>query len=205
MIAVPQHHRRDVLLPPFIEIAAVIELDLVRLPYVERLIENQQAEAVARVQKRGRRRIVRRAHGIHARSLQQLHSALFRAIKGRSAERSVVVMNAAAGQLDGLAVEQQSLFRRPGKRADAEWRGHLVDHFAIFANRRDRAVQRGRFRRPERGIRDSDFLRGLVFLARRNAQCRFRAPDFVPHLVEQRRFQGDSRGIRRLIRHPRAD
>ena len=67
MIAVPQHHRRNILLPPFIEVAAVIELDLVRLPHVERLIENQQAEAVARVQERGRRRVVRRAHRIHAR------------------------------------------------------------------------------------------------------------------------------------------
>ena len=53
MIAIAQHHRRDILLPPFIKVAAVIELDLVRLPRIERLIQNQQAEPIACIEKRG--------------------------------------------------------------------------------------------------------------------------------------------------------
>ena len=104
MIAVSQHHRRNILLPPRIEVAAVIELDLVCLPDVEGLIKNQQAKTVARVEECGRRRVVRRAHRIHAGSFQQLHPSLFRAIKRRGAERPVVVMDAAPGQLDRLAV-----------------------------------------------------------------------------------------------------
>ena len=51
----------------------------------------------------------------------------------------------------------------------------------------------GDCRRPERGIRDGDLLRGLVFLARRDAQLRLRAANFVSRLVEQRRLDRHAR------------
>ena len=47
---------------------------------------------------------MRRAHRIHAGRFQELNLSLFRAIKRRGAERPIVVMDAAAGQLDGLTV-----------------------------------------------------------------------------------------------------
>ena len=53
MIAIAQHHRRDIPLPPFVKVSAVIELDLVRLPRVERLVQDKKPEPVARVQKCG--------------------------------------------------------------------------------------------------------------------------------------------------------
>ena len=37
MVAVPQHHCRNVPLPPFVKIAAIVELDLVGFPGIERL------------------------------------------------------------------------------------------------------------------------------------------------------------------------
>src|SRR5947207_2150194 len=37
MVTIAQHHRRDIPLPPFVKVPAVVELDLVCLPGIERL------------------------------------------------------------------------------------------------------------------------------------------------------------------------
>ena len=111
MIAIAQHHRRDIPLPPFVKVCAVIELDLVRLPGIEGLVEHQQAKPVAGVQKSGRRRIVRRSHRVIAGRLEQFHPALLGAIKRGGPQRAVVMMDAATCELDRLAVQQQTLSR----------------------------------------------------------------------------------------------
>ena len=105
MIAIAQHHRGDILLPPSVEIGAVVELDLVSLPHVEGFIQHQESEPIACIQECGRRRIVRRPHCVHARGLQQLHAALLCTIERSCAKRSIVVVDAAAGQFDGPAVQ----------------------------------------------------------------------------------------------------
>ncbi len=153
MVAIAQHHRREILLPPCIEVAGVIEFDLVRLPHVERLVENQQADPVAGIQKCGARRIVRSPHRTVSRRLQQFHSALFGAVECCRTQRPVVVVNAAARQLHRLAVQKQSLFRGPRERSNSEGGFHLVDDFAVFSHLGDGAIHCGRTGRPQIRVR----------------------------------------------------
>ena len=109
VIAIAEHHRRGVRPPPLVELARHVVLDLGRLPDVEGLVEHQQSQAVARVEERLGRHVVRRADGIEACGLQQLDATCLGAIEGRGAKRPVVVVHAAPGQLDGHAVQQKSL------------------------------------------------------------------------------------------------
>ena len=81
---------------PLIEVGTVVELDRVRLPGVEGLIEDEKAEPVAGIKEGGRRWVVRGAHGIVAGRLEQLGFAFFRPIECGSCEQSVIVVDAAA-------------------------------------------------------------------------------------------------------------
>src|SRR5271165_1205928 len=97
MIAIAQHHRRYISLPPFIKIAAIVKLNLVRLPGIERFVQYQQPEPVASVQKCWRWRVVSCSYGIMSGSFQQLYLSLLRAIESCRSQRSVVVVNATPG------------------------------------------------------------------------------------------------------------
>src|SRR5271166_1614479 len=162
MIAVAQHHRREVLLPPLIEVAGVIELNFVRLSHIERFIQHQDTDAIACIQERGGWRVMRRSHGIVTSRLEQLDSSFFSTVKSRRSEGSVVMMNAAADQLDGLPIEHQAFIGRPGKRPHAKAGLEPVDYLAALHNFSDRSIERWALRRPKLRTGERDLHSGFV-------------------------------------------
>jgi integrase len=86
MIAISFYHRVDVLLPPVIKVTGVVEFALADRPDVERLINDEQTQAIACIEKSRRRRIVCRSDSIKARCLQELHLPLLCPIECRSTE-----------------------------------------------------------------------------------------------------------------------
>ena len=85
--------------------------------------------------------VVGGADGVHARGLHEFDAALFGAVEGGGSEGAIVMMHAAAGELDGLAIEQETLFRGPGEGANAEGRGDFVDESSVFAQAGNGMVQ----------------------------------------------------------------
>ena len=87
-------------------------------------------------------------------ALSSSHAALLGARDRRGAERPVVVVDAGAAQLHGLAVDAQAVLRVELQRPDAEARRLLVDHVAVAVGHGgcDR-VQGGRVGAPQRGAR----------------------------------------------------
>ncbi len=112
MIAITQHHRVDIPLPPIVEEARIVVLRFALCPDIEWLVEHEQTESITSIKKCRGRRIMCRADGIEARCLQQLNPSLLGPIEGRGAKRPIVVMNTAASELDGCAVQAADLFRQ---------------------------------------------------------------------------------------------
>src|SRR5580698_3606651 len=103
MVAVAHHHGRSIPLPPFVEVTAVVILHLAHFPHIEGLIQNQETQAIARVEERRRWWVMRGADGVIAGRFQQFHTTFLSAIECSSPERSIVVMHAAPGKLDGFS------------------------------------------------------------------------------------------------------
>ena len=203
MVPVAQHHRRDIALPPRVKIIPIVELHLVRLPRIERLIQHQQPEPVARIQKCRRRRIVRRPHRVVPRPLQQLHPPLLGPVKRRRPQRPVIVVHAPTRQLHRLSIQQQPRLRRPRQRPYPERRLHLVHHLAALANPRNRAVHRRPLRRPQRRPGHGDRLLCHHPLSRRHRQRRLRLSRLMPRAVVQRRLHRHPGLICRFVLHLR--
>ncbi len=151
MIAVAQHHRAEVALPPVGEVRVIVLRvgGLLALPLIEGLVHHQHAQAVARVEKRGRGRVVAGADGVEAVRLHQLDAALLGAIDRGGAEQAVVVVQAAALQLDALAVDAQAALRVHFHSADAERGGHGVRRLAASEQFDLGAVEPGSARGPQ--------------------------------------------------------
>ena len=114
------HHRLDVALPPFREGQGVVEGALALGPHVEGLVHDQHAEPVAGVQHGRAERVVGAADRVEPGVLEQLDAALLGAGDRRRAEDAVVVVDARAAQLDGLAVDPQPVLGVEPQRPDAE-------------------------------------------------------------------------------------
>ena len=93
MIAVALDHVLDVALRPVAEVEAVVVRGLGLGPGVERLVQDQDAEAVGDVEQLGRGRVVRGADGVHAHALQDLHLAFDGAVVDGGAERAEIVVH----------------------------------------------------------------------------------------------------------------
>src|SRR5262249_48828246 len=152
---------------------------------IERFIQHQKAKPVAGIKKRSRRRVMSRSYRIVTRRLKQLDSALLGTVERRRPERSVVMVDAAARELHRLAVQNETLFRRPCKRPDTKGGYHLIDNFAVFLHLRDGAVQNRRIRRPESRIGYRSLLRRFGLVPCADRQLRLCGSNFVPSLVKQ--------------------
>ena len=115
MVAVAQHHGVDITLPPILEELRIVVLCFALGPDIEGLVEDQEAETVASVQKGGRRRIVGSAHGVEARGLEQFNLPFFSPIECGGSKWPIVMMHAAAHQLDGLTIQKKAFVDRPGE------------------------------------------------------------------------------------------
>ena len=82
------------------------------VPFVERLIPDDEPHAVAQVEQLGRGRIVAGADGVHAHVLHDLELSLHGPDVERHAQRAQIVMQADAVQLHSPAVQMETVIRR---------------------------------------------------------------------------------------------
>jgi hypothetical protein len=125
-----------------IEEPRVVVLVLRLVPAVERLVHHQEPHPIGEVQELRRRRIVRRAQGVHAHGLELLHALLDGAgVDGRP-QRAEIVVIARAIELHRGPVQGEAGGRAEREGANAE-RGRVgVDDGAADRHGRDRRVHR---------------------------------------------------------------
>ena len=104
MVAVPQQHRLQFLLPLLMEKGGKIQRVLFHVPGIEGLIDNDHAQLIADVQQLGGLRIMRQTQRVVAVLLVEANLPILGIIVGLRPENTVVVMNAAALQFQGLSV-----------------------------------------------------------------------------------------------------
>ena len=104
MVAVPQQHRLQFLLPLLMEKGGKIQRVLFHVPGIEGLIDNDHAQLIADVQQLGRLGIVCQTQRVVAVLLVEANLPILGIIVGLRPENTVVVMNAAALQFQGLSV-----------------------------------------------------------------------------------------------------
>ena len=109
MVAITKYHRIEIPLPPFLEIEMVVLWILFVLPAIESFVEHHHAKAVARVEKRGRRWIVAGANCIESICLHQLNPAFLGAVDCRRSQHAIVMVQAAAFQLENLTVNAKAM------------------------------------------------------------------------------------------------
>jgi hypothetical protein len=94
MIAIPGDKRLHIPLPPILKEQVVIVRILVYAPHVKRLIDNKQAEPVARIKHVSRRRIVSAAYRVIADPLAFIYGTRYPGMKQHP--KYVVVENTSA-------------------------------------------------------------------------------------------------------------
>ena len=97
--------------PPIGEAQRVVVVALALGPHVVGLVHHGDAQAVARGEHRPTGRVVGAADRVEPGRLEQLDPALLGPVDRGRPDRPVVVVYARAAQLDGLAVDPQSVAR----------------------------------------------------------------------------------------------
>ena len=149
VIAVAQHHGGYVARPPVGEPEMVVHAGLLLAPHIERLVHDQHADAVTHLEQRQRGRVVGDAHGVEAGLFEQRELALLSRRERRRAQHAVIVMDAAAAHLQGLAVQPEAVNRVGFDGADAERRLRLVGQNAVRADFGLERVERGGVNVPQ--------------------------------------------------------
>ena len=154
MVAVAEHHRREIALPVVPEELCVVVHVLGQLPHIGEFVHHQQAQLVAGVQEMAGRRIVGAAHGVEAGVLELAHAAVFRRAVGLGAEQAVVMVHAASLEEQRFTVELKPFRGVDFNRTDAEAGLVAVEFHVIFRKQADFCgVKRRTVRRPEDRIR----------------------------------------------------
>ena len=104
MVAVAQYHGFDVFRPPAVEQNGVVFRQFGRPPSVERFVDDQKPQVVARIEECLGGRIMRGAYGVESGFFHQSCLTPFRVAVGGGTERTVVVMHASAVQFYGFTV-----------------------------------------------------------------------------------------------------
>ena len=109
MIAVAQHHCRDVVLPAGVDKGRVVVGILAVAPAVECFVDHEEAYAVAGVEECLGRQVVRCAHGVEPGFFHKRGFAYLGAVVSGGSEDAVVVVEATAVEYYGAAVERESV------------------------------------------------------------------------------------------------
>ena len=110
-------------------------------PDVKRLVNHQDAEPVASVQKGLGGWIVAGADRVVTIGLENFQAALLGAVEGGRAEQTIVMVDAAAAKFGRHPIEQQPFFRAEFQRADAKDRLGRVHQTAVFPDFRPGLVE----------------------------------------------------------------
>lgn len=158
VVEVAGDHRFGIDEGPVLEFEVVVVGGFGGLPVVEDFIHDEHAEAIAGVEEGGRGGIVGGAEGVEAGVFEDFDAAEFGAVEGGGAEWAVVMMEAAAVEFDGLAVDLEAIFGGPGDGADAEGGFESVGDFSGDGECGDDFVKSRRLRGPEGGVGDEELL-----------------------------------------------
>ena len=169
--------------------SAVIKRRLGARPQVKRFIHDVHPRAVTGPQQRRGGGVVGYAHRIEASLLQAAYPPLLRLFVTGSAQQTVIVVYAAAQQLNRLAIDAQPMARIDGKRADAKGRLRRV----AFSLRVRKAALAGIKRRdlsgPWRRMTHGESLGNAYTPVRCQTQWNLRAGNLSSLRVDQRGFQ----------------
>ena len=155
MVAVAPYHGGQVLAPVFPEKGVVVILQQLGLfPDVERLVHHDHAQLVAAIQEIRRRGIVGAADRIETVGLDQFHLAALGPVDSDGAQYAIVMMEAGALELIGLAVDLEARFGRHADGADPETLADLVRHLSLAGQRDLGRVQVWRIGGPQRRLID---------------------------------------------------
>ncbi len=144
MVAVLADHGVDVGLPPLREDAGVVVPHLRVDPHVERLVHDDHAETVTRVEERFAGRMVRAADGVEPGRFQNFDAALVGAFDCRRPDHTIVVMDARPAEVHDLTVDPQAPSSVDLQRPDAEGGLVTVDLDAVTVTDHDPAPVQGR-------------------------------------------------------------
>src|SRR5262249_39290918 len=120
-------------------------------PGIESLANYHKPLLITGSQKRWREWIVRGPHGVETATSQQPYLAILSPIEGRGTEQTVIVMNAAAAQLDGLSVEPHPVLGIECDDADSKGLRELVQHAMTLSQLDLQCVQGRTVGKPELG------------------------------------------------------
>ena len=137
MIAVAPEHGDEVLLRPFIEQRRIraVQLAFRDRPFVEGFIHDQDAQAVAEIEKFRGRRVVTAANRITTHRLEQRQSPFPYLDWHGCAHRTPIVVQAHAEDFDMLAVEEKAVVGIELDRANTEGRFVMIDDLAALRDR----------------------------------------------------------------------
>ncbi len=108
MIAVAQHHVREVAHVPGVPIEMVVVLGLFFLPHIEGFVQHDETHPVGQVEQLGRRWVVRRAYRVDAHRPHDLELPFDRTrVHGRT-QGAQIVMQADAADLHVTPVQEES-------------------------------------------------------------------------------------------------
>ena len=119
---------RQVALPVGVKELVVVAGLLAHAPGVEGFVQHIQPQPVAGFDESRRRRVVGRAHSVEADGLQRLQLAHFEVVERYRPRHAVIVVQAAALELGGPAVDAQPVHRVHLHGAHAEQHRILVGH-----------------------------------------------------------------------------
>jgi hypothetical protein len=105
-------------------------------------------------------------HGIEPRRLEQFNPPFLSPVERGGSEWPIVMMHAAARQLDRLAIEKQAFVYRPGKRPDAKIGFDAIGYFTSLNDFGDRSIENGRLWGPELWLGQCNSLCGFSAGAR---------------------------------------
>ena len=147
MVGVAPDHIPEIAFRPFVKVKIVAVRTFRELPFVKRLAEHQKPELVAQIEKFRIRRIVRGPDRIASDSLELEETVTRRVAVHSRAQRSQIVMQTHAPELQGRAVDEETANRIEHRIAQSE-----PDFPFFLPEFQNKTVEMRRVRMPERGI-----------------------------------------------------
>ena len=158
MIVIFSHQIGHVMLPPLCHVGTVIEIYLGGGPHIRELIHHIHTQLVAGFQKPSAHGIVGTADRVVSGLFQSLYTELRRMGELRGSRHAVVVMDAAAPQIDNLSVYAEAMLSVQLKGADTKGSGLLVHCVLALADIGAVSVKIGMILVPEGRILHINFL-----------------------------------------------
>ena len=192
VVAVAQDAVAQVGVGPFLEMEVIVMFVFALGPAVEKLVHDEEAHPVAKVEELGGGGIVGGADGVDAEFLEDFETALPHGERHGCSDGSAIVVEADALELEVFSVQPEAGVRLELGAADAEGGGDFVEHSIPGGDAGNERVELRGFEAPERGILDADQLARFGFFFGNERQAGFRTGDFLAGWIDHHRAQDDA-------------